>query len=131
MKELESNSTQVDMIITSPPYNIGKNYGTCYDDNIPGNDYLNLIDEFAQKLRKILKPAYRHAYRKEFYTIKKPRTEHINTIKMNGDRNNNRMERLNNEVRSREKTMRGLKKKDTPIIDGYKFIIITLENICH
>ena len=65
-------------------------------------------------------PAYRHAYRKGFYTMKKPRTEHINTIKMSGDRNNNRMERLNNEVRSREKTMRGLKKKDTPIIDGYQ-----------
>ena len=27
---------------------------------------------------------------------------------------------LNNEIRSREKTMRGLKKKDTPIIDGYQ-----------
>ena len=52
--------------------------------------------------------------------MKKPRTEHINTIKMSGDRNNNGMERLNNEVRSREKTMRELKKKDTPIIDGYQ-----------
>ena len=29
------------------------------------------------------------------------------------------MERLNNEIRSREKTMRGLK-KDTPVIDGYQ-----------
>ena len=55
MNELESNSIQVDMIITSPPYNIGKNYGTCYDDNKPGNDYLNIIDEVSQKLRKILK----------------------------------------------------------------------------
>ena len=65
-------------------------------------------------------PSYRDAFKKEFYTMKKPRTEHINAIKMSGDRNNNRMERLNNEVRSREKTMRGLKKKDTPIIDGYQ-----------
>jgi len=64
--------------------------------------------------------SYRDAFKKEFYTMKKPRTEHINVIKMSGDRNNNRMERLNNEVRSREKTMRGLKKKDTPIIDGYQ-----------
>jgi len=64
-------------------------------------------------------PSYRNAFKKEFFTLKKPRTEHINTIKMSGDKNNNRMERLNNEVRSREKTMRGLKKKDTPIIDGY------------
>ena len=52
--------------------------------------------------------------------MKKPRAEDINTIKMSGDRNNNRMERLNNEVKSREKTMRGLKKKNTPIIDGYQ-----------
>jgi len=30
------------------------------------------------------------------------------------------MERLNGEVRDREKTMRGLKKMDTPIIKGYQ-----------
>ena len=27
MEELESNSIQVDIVVTSPPYNIGKNYG--------------------------------------------------------------------------------------------------------
>jgi len=41
--------------------------------------------------------------KKEFFTLKKPRTEHINTIKMSGDKNNNHMERLNNEIRSRKK----------------------------
>jgi hypothetical protein len=30
------------------------------------------------------------------------------------------MERMNGEVRDREKVMRGLKKKDTPIITGYR-----------
>jgi putative transposase len=30
------------------------------------------------------------------------------------------MERLNGEVRDREKTMRGLKKVDTPILSGYQ-----------
>jgi len=30
------------------------------------------------------------------------------------------MERLNNEIRDREKTFRGLKKMDTPIIEGYR-----------
>lgn len=30
------------------------------------------------------------------------------------------MERLNGEIRDREKVMRGLKKMDTPIIEGYK-----------
>jgi len=34
--------------------------------------------------------------------------------------NNNKMERLNGEIRDREKVMRGLKKIDTPIIEGYK-----------
>jgi hypothetical protein len=30
------------------------------------------------------------------------------------------MERLNREIRDREKVMRGLKKKDTPILKGYQ-----------
>jgi len=34
--------------------------------------------------------------------------------------NNNKMERLNGEIRDREKTMRGLKKNDTPILTGYQ-----------
>jgi hypothetical protein len=34
--------------------------------------------------------------------------------------NNNKMERLNGEIRDREKTFRGLKREDTPIITGYQ-----------
>jgi hypothetical protein len=34
--------------------------------------------------------------------------------------NNNKMERLNGEIRDREKVFRGLKKMDTPILDGMK-----------
>ena len=34
--------------------------------------------------------------------------------------NNNKIERFNGKVRDREKTMRGLKKADTPIIKGYQ-----------
>jgi hypothetical protein len=34
--------------------------------------------------------------------------------------NNNKMERLNGEIRDREKVFRGLKKKDTPILEGMK-----------
>jgi hypothetical protein len=34
--------------------------------------------------------------------------------------NNNKMERFNGEIRDREKTMRGLKKDDTPILSGYQ-----------
>ncbi len=65
-------------------------------------------------------PAYHDAYKKEFRTLRKPRTEHIRHIKLRGDMNNNTMERLNGEIRDREKVMRGLKREDTPILKGYQ-----------
>ena len=64
--------------------------------------------------------AYHEAYMKEWRTLAKPRTEHIRHIALRGDRNNNKMERLNGEIRDREKTMRGLKTKDTAILTGYQ-----------
>lgn len=65
-------------------------------------------------------PAYNDAYKKEFWTLRNPRTEHINAIKLRGNMNNNKMERFNGEIRDREKVMRGLKKNDTPILSGYQ-----------
>jgi len=66
-------------------------------------------------------PSYREAYLKEFYTHKlETRTEHIHSIRIQGDHNNNKMERLNGEIRDREKVMRGLKNSETPIIPGYQ-----------
>jgi transposase InsO family protein len=44
----------------------------------------------------------------------------IRHIRIQGDHNNNKIERFNGEVRDREKVMRGLKKKDTPILTGYQ-----------
>ena len=64
--------------------------------------------------------AYNDVYKKEFWTLRNPRTKHIRHIKLKGDMNNNKMERLNGEIRDREKVMRGLKKKDTPILKGYQ-----------
>jgi putative transposase len=64
--------------------------------------------------------SYHEAYKKEFWTQKAPRTKHVRHIQFRGDRNNNKMERFNGEVRDREKTMRGLKKNDTPILSGYQ-----------
>ncbi len=64
--------------------------------------------------------SYAEAYRKEFWTMKNPKTEHIRHITIRGDRNNNKMERMNGEVRDREKVMRGLKIPDTPILSGYQ-----------
>jgi len=46
-------------------------------------------------------PAYHDAYKKEFWTLKGPRTEHVNAIKLRGDMNNNKMERFNGEVRDK------------------------------
>jgi len=65
-------------------------------------------------------PIYHDAYKKEFWTLRNPRTEHINAIKLRGNMNNNKMERFNGEIRDREKTMRGLKRTDTPILTGYQ-----------
>jgi putative transposase len=46
--------------------------------------------------------------------------QHTRHIRHQGDMNNNKMERMNGEIRDREKTMRGLKTKDTPILSGYQ-----------
>jgi transposase-like protein len=60
------------------------------------------------------------AYKKELWTIKGSKTIHVRHIHLKGDMNNNKMERLNGEIRDREKTFRGLKKEDSPIITGYQ-----------
>jgi transposase-like protein len=56
--------------------------------------------------------------KKEFRTLAKPHSIHIRHIHFKRDMNNNKMERLNGEIRDREKTMRSLKKDDSPIITG-------------
>jgi transposase-like protein len=64
--------------------------------------------------------SYHTAYMREFWTRKYPRTEHVRNISIAGNRNNNKMERMNGEIRDREKVVRGLKKIDTPILTGYQ-----------
>ncbi len=62
-------------------------------------------------------PAYMKSSKKVFGK----KTNHIRHIHIAGKRdrdNNNKMERLNSEIRDREKVFRGLKRIDTPIIDG-------------
>lgn len=49
--ELES----VDVIVTSPPYNIGVNYGK-YDDRIPRKAYLEWMAEWGRRVKEVLKP---------------------------------------------------------------------------
>jgi|SRR5208337_1190352 len=65
--------------------------------------------------------SYHEAFNREFYTNSNPKSKHINVIKITGhasDANNNKMERINGEIRDREKTMRGLKKVDTKVLPG-------------
>jgi len=65
--------------------------------------------------------SYAEAYRKEFWTVnRQDRTLHVRHIHLQGDMNNNKMERLNGEFRDREKVTRGIKKKDSVVIDGYQ-----------
>ena len=63
---------------------------------------------------------FHDAFNKEFFTLKNPRTKHMQHIRLTGDIHNNKMERFNGEIRDREKVMRGLKKVDTPILTGYQ-----------
>ena len=44
-----------DVIVTSPPYNIGVNYGK-YDDRIPRDAYLDWIGEWGTRVQRVLKP---------------------------------------------------------------------------
>lgn len=65
--------------------------------------------------------SYKDAFNKEFLTTTKPKSQHIKAIKLTGygnTVNNNKMERINGEIRDREKIMRGLKITYTPILRG-------------
>jgi transposase-like protein len=66
-------------------------------------------------------PSYAIASKKEFWSREREsRTTHIRHIHIQKDMNNNKMERLNGEFRDREKVARGLKKDESPLIDGYQ-----------
>lgn len=62
-------------------------------------------------------PNFHLAYLKEYHTLKRT-TQHIKHIHMRGDHHNNKMERLNGEIRDREKVMRGVKKTDSIVLKG-------------
>jgi len=53
LKKIEDNS--VDIIISDPPYNIGKDFGLC-KDKMELNSYLNWCDEWIKECIRILKP---------------------------------------------------------------------------
>lgn len=63
--------------------------------------------------------SYKRAVNKEFPTNNYT-TEHLHNVGLQHHPNNNHVERLHGEIRSREKTMRALKKSETPIIEGHR-----------
>ena len=63
------------------------------------------------------------AYMKSSKKVSGKKTNHIRHIHLAGKRdrdNNNKMERLNVEIRDREKVFRSLNKFNAPLIDGLK-----------
>jgi len=79
--------------------------------------------EIAEKQPKTLitdgAPNFHEAYLQEFYTNHKAdRTDHIREIQIAGKVHNNKMERMNREIRDRERVMRTLEKPDTQILKG-------------
>ena len=60
------------------------------------------------------------AYAKSSKRVFGKDTEHHSHIHLRKDRNNNKMERFNDTFRDRELAFRGLKRSDTPLIDGYQ-----------
>lgn len=63
--------------------------------------------------------SYKRAINKEFKT-NYHETEHLYNVGLQHHPNNNHVERLHGEIRSREKTMRGMKVKTTPIVEGHR-----------
>ncbi|MFP3909368.1 MAG: DNA methyltransferase, partial [Archaeoglobaceae archaeon] len=52
MKKMDENS--VDVIVTSPPYNIGKKYNGYFDER-PRKEYTNWLGEVAKVAKEIMK----------------------------------------------------------------------------
>jgi transposase-like protein len=64
-------------------------------------------------------PNFHEAFNDEFWTQKmETRPEHVREIRLSGKVHNNKMERMNGEIRDRERCMRTLEKTDTPILTG-------------
>jgi site-specific DNA-methyltransferase (adenine-specific) len=45
----------VDVVVTSPPYNIGLNYNNNYKDNLAQDQYLQWIEDVCIEIKRVLK----------------------------------------------------------------------------
>ena len=57
--ELEENS--IDLVFTSPPYNVGIDYGV-YDDNLPYDEYLGSMEDVIRELYRVVGDSRRIVY---------------------------------------------------------------------
>jgi len=64
--------------------------------------------------------AYGEAFSKEFYTLKPPRVQEVRSLGLRENGANQGVERLQGTVRERNKVMRGLKKEDIPVVEGFQ-----------
>ena len=65
--------------------------------------------------------AYIKAFKKEFYTLRNPRTKHIRKPRFVDKANNNIVERMQGSIREREKVLRALKSlNENQVIDGFR-----------
>ena len=62
--------------------------------------------------------SYRVAFNKVFAWRPDKKPTHVREITLTGKIHNNKQERFNGELRDREKVMRSLKTKDSPVFDG-------------
>ncbi len=53
LKSLDAES--IDVIVTSPPYNVGTGYSQ-YDDKVPRGEYLEWLNQWAEQVWRVLKP---------------------------------------------------------------------------
>ncbi|MGA8903607.1 MAG: DDE-type integrase/transposase/recombinase [Candidatus Bathyarchaeia archaeon] len=61
---------------------------------------------------------FHDAFNKELRTSRYNSPRHIQDIRMEGRIHNNKMERMNGEIRDREKVVRGVKREDSPLLTG-------------
>ena len=88
-----------------------------------GRHLFHIAKERAGKKPQVLVTdglrSYHEAWMKEFRIVRlADTTVHVRNITLEGTHNNSKMERLNGEIRDREKVMRLLKKDDTLILTG-------------
>ena len=48
----------VDLVVTDPPYNLGKNYGTGHNDRLPEKEYWELVRKWTEAWYRLLGDGY-------------------------------------------------------------------------